>query len=59
MKIKTEIKIIVLRESARVWEWRVAYDGESIGAGYCATKADALNDAGIFVCTLGRGIARN
>ena len=40
---KTKLhQIILYREKRKLWSWRYADHG-----GYCATKADALNDASI------------
>lgn len=43
-----EIKIVLARVSSRSWTWTVEQAGQMLGGGYCRTKADAANDAGIF-----------
>lgn len=38
-------------KQGRVWNWEVAENGEVIAGGICKTKADAANDAAIWIET--------
>lgn len=44
--MKTEIK-----KDGRAWAWLVMLGTEIIAGGYCRTKSDAVNDAGIWLAS--------
>jgi hypothetical protein len=47
MKLKTKIEKL----GRGLWQWSVIQGHEILGSGYCATRADATNDGGIFART--------
>lgn len=44
------LTIETVREG-RVWAWLVNLNGETLAGGYCRTKADALDDARIWIAS--------
>lgn len=42
------MKIEIIKERPSLWQWWVKRGRSIVGGGYCRTKRDAINDAGIF-----------
>ena len=45
-------EIIIERVTANTWAWRIVLGGAVVGGGYCRTRRDAMNDAGIVFSKL-------
>ena len=43
------MKTTITKINSKTWEWSIDRDGEHIAGGYCRTKADAENDAKIYL----------
>lgn len=50
--MKTHYEIIIEKLTDTTWEWRIMSGGAVVGGGYCRTRRDAMNDAGIVFSKL-------
>ena len=50
--MKTHYEIIIEKLTDTTWEWRIMSGETVVAGGYCWTKRDAMNDAGIVFSKL-------
>lgn len=50
--MQTKYEIFIEKLTDNTWEWRIMSGKAVVAGGYCRTKRDAINDAGIVFSKL-------